>query len=1025
MNTFELIDLLNIILAVYLGLVIYLKDPDSTLNRLFLLNCILSGYTALFELLRFTSENPGAAYIYHKLSFVWPFFPIVIFEFAYELSNTKFKSKKVISLSFLFIATLISALHLLTDLLYQNLEHKWYGWNYNIVKNSVSGIIPVFTFTSGLLSFLLVASYYNKLTDERKKRQAVFTSIGIIIPIITAILINEIIPKIGGEVPPLTGLSYLISAVFLFISLLKYKHFSIDPIKITGRLLENLEDYVIIFNSEEKVIQASNSFYYWSGYSENEVVGKNIQHFFRGKDFQPGNTERIIGKELELILIPFSKSGIPLSAVVSKIAEKDNLENFYLLIGRDLRERKHFEQELLDSQKRLEEKVQVRTLELQKEINSRKSIEIALRDSEKRYREIFQNSPIGIYRTSPDGKVLMANPAILRMLKYSSLAELSKRDLESEGYGGISRKYYKEKIEKDSEITGLVAQWIRKDGTKLTIRENAKCIYDDSGHPVYYEGTVEDISEQIQAQEALQESEERYRSIFEGTSEVMLLVDMINGRIVEANNAARDYYGYSLEELYKMNLSELEINDQVFASSADNNLSENSKVLYHKHKLSNGESREVEVHSGIVKIHGNDIRLCIINDITQRRLIEKQLENYNNYLEEQVKARIDDLDFINQQLLLEIKKSRTAEDNIRDQLSFFQILIDTIPSPIYILDINKMFSGCNKAFEDFFNLKKYDIIGKEVHETAPPDLAAFLSNKNNELLKNPGKQQFETSFTLPDGKNVHIIENRATYYKSEGQVEGIVAVIINITEIKEMEHEIRKAYEKEKELSELKSRFISVASHEFRTPLTSILAAADLLELYGRKWPEAKYYEYIGDIQKSVGYLTELINDLLSVSRADTGNITFSPTDINLHELSLKIFENIKKSAKDRQLDFYFKYTPKEHKYFLDDKLITQILTNILSNAVKYSNDGGKVYFSIDSTVTQVLFSVIDTGVGIPEEDLIHLCEPFHRGQNVSAISGTGLGLSIVKRAVELHNGNIIIQSEVNKGTKVIISLNY
>ena len=252
---------------------------------------------------------------------------------------------------------------------------------------------------------------------------------------------------------------------------------------------------------------------------------------------------------------------------------------------------------------------------------------------------------------------------------------------------------------------------------------------------------------------------------------------------------------------------------------------------------------------------------------------------------------------------------------------------------------------------------------------------------------------------------------------------GIVGVIVDISEIKKLEKEILKALEKEKELNELKSRFISMASHEFRTPLTSILASADLLELYGRKWPEDKYYNYVGIIQKSVEYMTELINDVLTVSRSESGVIVFNPSENNLHELMKTIIDNLRLSAPDK-INILFEYNMEEKVFDLDPKLLNQVFTNILSNAIKYSPKGGTVTVSVEREKECISITITDEGIGIPEEDQKRLFEPFHRAENVGTISGTGLGLSIAKKSVEIHHGTLSIKSQVNRGTQVLIKLN-
>ena len=153
---------------------------------------------------------------------------------------------------------------------------------------------------------------------------------------------------------------------------------------------------------------------------------------------------------------------------------------------------------------------------------------------------------------------------------------------------------------------------------------------------------------------------------------------------------------------------------------------------------------------------------------------------------------------------------------------------------------------------------------------------------------------------------MHLV-HKATFRETDGTIGGTIGVMLDITEIKKLETDILNTLRKEKELSELKSRFISVASHEFRTPLTTILSSADLLELYGRNWSDSKYYEYVGKIQNAVEYMTGLINDVLIISRSETNKVSFNPINVDLFELSKSIFDDIKLTAPS-QIEMGFNY---------------------------------------------------------------------------------------------------------------------
>ncbi len=229
------------------------------------------------------------------------------------------------------------------------------------------------------------------------------------------------------------------------------------------------------------------------------------------------------------------------------------------------------------------------------------------------------------------------------------------------------------------------------------------------------------------------------------------------------------------------------------------------------------------------------------------------------------------------------------------------------------------------------------------------------------------------------------------------------------------ESEIRNALEIEKELNELKSRFISMVSHEFRTPLSTILFSVGLLENYGSKWPEEKKLNHIHRIQSAVKKMTNLLEDVLTIGRAEAGKLEFKPIPLDLENFCRQLLEELEVTdEKKHQIILISSVT---NWVELDEKLLQHILSNLLSNAIKYSPINSQIELEIKCENEWITFQVKDQGIGIPLEDQKHLFEDFHRAKNVGTISGTGLGLSIVKRSVELHGGQINVASQLGVGT--------
>lgn len=219
-----------------------------------------------------------------------------------------------------------------------------------------------------------------------------------------------------------------------------------------------------------------------------------------------------------------------------------------------------------------------------------------------------------------------------------------------------------------------------------------------------------------------------------------------------------------------------------------------------------------------------------------------------------------------------------------------------------------------------------------------------------------------------------------------------------------------------------KSRLVALASHDLRTPLTAIRTSAELLQHYHHKLNEEKKVKHFDRIQTSISNMTQLLDDLLLFSKAESGKLSCHPVLLDVVQLSQKLFEEISPLAGPQHaLKFSCKGECSQAKY--DEKLLCHILTNLLSNAIKYSPKGGQVTFEVSCDEDYTTFRIQDEGIGIPQEYQERLFEAFERAENVGSISGTGLGLSIVRQAVELHGGEISVESEVGAGSTFIIKL--
>jgi signal transduction histidine kinase len=244
----------------------------------------------------------------------------------------------------------------------------------------------------------------------------------------------------------------------------------------------------------------------------------------------------------------------------------------------------------------------------------------------------------------------------------------------------------------------------------------------------------------------------------------------------------------------------------------------------------------------------------------------------------------------------------------------------------------------------------------------------------------------------------------------------------DITARKKVEAELRQALEIEKELNELKTNFISMVSHEFRTPLSVIMSSSELLTHYLDRMNEEKRANHLVRIKQQVIRLTNLVDDVLTISRAETTGLSFEPRVIDLRLLSESIVEEVL-SGFDPGYTVEFAPPDSCDQCFIDVNLFRHIFQNLVSNALKYSHPQGTITINMDCNDEAVILTVRDYGIGIPEEHQKNLFQTFHRASNVGNIQGTGLGLSIVKRSVDKHGGTIDFESVENEGTTFTVIL--
>lgn len=416
-----------------------------------------------------------------------------------------------------------------------------------------------------------------------------------------------------------------------------------------------------------------------------------------------------------------------------------------------------------------------------------------------------------------------------------------------------------------------------------------------------------------------------------------------------------------------------------------------------------------------------------ITDITVHKQAEENLKQLNVELESRVLERTSDLQKANLELRIgnKIREFHEAERQGAERALYkaneqLQAVLDAVPGCVAWMSADMHYLGVNHLMAKTFQLEAKDFIGKEVG-FIKSSTEAYIEFAKQFFADSEDSVSGELDFKFSQDNHKHYLLIGQKY----AQGKAAVFVAIEITERKRAEIETQHALEKVKELSELKSRFIFMVSHEFRTPLTSIFTASELLEHYGHKWPPEKVLQYLKQIQESVQRMNSLLEDVLIIGAGEVGKLKLQPTELDIVDFCKHLIEEARLSRQNRHV-FNFTHDTQTQRVVIDAKLLRHILSNLLSNSIKYSSEKKPISLSLWVDSTHITFQVVDHGIGIPPEDQKHLFELFHRATNVGTIGGTGIGLSIVKKSVDALGGEISFESSVNAGSKftVLIPIN-
>jgi PAS domain S-box-containing protein len=371
------------------------------------------------------------------------------------------------------------------------------------------------------------------------------------------------------------------------------------------------------------------------------------------------------------------------------------------------------------------------------------------------------------------------------------------------------------------------------------------------------------------------------------------------------------------------------------------------------------------------------------------------------------------------QLSSEIAEKREAQG----ELLRFKAVCESTSDLVAMSDLKGKTMFMNSAGRKLTGIgPDEDLSGINVPDVYPGWVNELFEREGFPVAMAKGSWRAEVAMLHRDGREIPVSFVGLIIRSPEGEPQYMACIARDITEQRGMEQQLRDSLAKEREVGEMKSSFVNLVSHEFRTPLGIIMSSAGILENYLDRLSPEKRRQCLVDIQRATRLMSGLVEDVLHLGKLSANREDCQMEPVDLAALCHEFADEVRSSTAAR-CPIEIDTADLESPALADESLLRSVLTNLLSNAVKYSPPGSPVSFRIERQEDEAVFTIADRGIGIAPEDQARLFEAFHRGANVGEQSGTGLGLAIVKRCTELHSGRILIFSELGRGTTATVTL--
>lgn len=545
------------------------------------------------------------------------------------------------------------------------------------------------------------------------------------------------------------------------------------------------------------------------------------------------------------------------------------------------------------------------------------------------------------------------------------------------------------------------------------------------------------------AYEGMLREKHRFETFVNQSLEGIIIINQ-KGEIILANPAIEKLFGYQLSELWGNKIEVLlpERYHKKHTSSGNNYLQNlhnagEDKISELHGRKKDGSEFPIQLILGTFLEGEEKHAFAFVFDISIKKQREEAFEILNKELDSRIKEKTQSLENVISQLHSQVRIAEEARKESANTLLFLKTIIDNAGAIIVVTDEKGIITHFNPMAEEKLGYKAEELIHKhtpalfhdpeetkkravqfssELEEDIEPGLDVYTAKARRNL-----PNENEWIHIKKDGTQFPVRLSVTAIRDINNTITGYIGISLDISDEKKMQEWLIENLHREQELNKLKSSFVSMASHEFRTPLSGILSSANLLAKYTTTEQQNQRDRHIRQIISSANNLNSILNEFLSLGKMEEGKIKANYEPFDLKEFTDKLCREINNIAKTGQ-SIVYKHEG-ESKITLDPNFIRYILSNITNNAIKYSPENSCIHVSTKVKNGDILLSVKDNGIGISREDQKHIFERFFRASNVGNTQGTGLGLHIAKRYVEMLDGSIKMKSELGKGTEFVIHL--